>query len=86
VNDTTVIEREASSTFEVAPSRPAEASARGLHFYRIIRPNQQLQARADVAVQATTTHFHLTIEVEVRVNGALHFNRHWVESIARNHL
>ena len=86
VNDTTVIEREASSTFEVAPSRPSEASARGRHFYRIMRPNQQLQARADVGVQATTTHFHLTIEVEVRVNGALHFSKHWVESISRDYL
>ena len=86
VNDTTVIEREASSTFEVTPSRPSEASARGRHFYRIKRPNQQLQARADVGVQATTTHFHLTIEVEVRVNGALHFHKHWAESISRDYL
>jgi hypothetical protein len=49
-------------------------------------PNQLTEARADVAVQATTTHFHLTIEVEVRVNGALHFTKHWAESVPRQYL
>ena len=86
VNDTTIVEREASSTFDVTPSRPSGASARGRHLYRIVRPNQMTQARADVAVQAAETHFHVTIEVEVRVNGALHFIRHWTESVPRNHL
>jgi putative CocE/NonD family hydrolase len=86
VNDTTVVEREASSTFEVVPSRPSDASAKGWHIYRIVRPNQVTQARADLAVQATTTHFHLTIEVEVRVNGALHFTKHWVDSVPRHYV
>ena len=86
VNDTTVVEREASSTFDVAPPRPSDASAKGRHFYRIIRPNQGIESRADVAVQATETHFHLTIEVEVRVNGALHFTKSWVESVPRQYL
>jgi putative CocE/NonD family hydrolase len=86
VNDATLVEREASSTFDVSPSRPAEASARGRHIYRLVRPNQGIQARADVAVQATVAHLHLTIEVEVRVNGALHFTKHWVESVPRHYL
>jgi putative CocE/NonD family hydrolase len=86
VDDTTVVEQESSSAFDVAPSRPSDASARGCHYYRIIHPNQVTQARADLSVQATATHFHLTIEVEVRVNGALHFTKHWVDSVPRHFL
>jgi hypothetical protein len=86
VNDTTVIERAYSGTFDVAPARPADASAKAQHRYRMLRPNQATEGRADVAVQATATHFHLTIEVEVRVNGALHFTRRWAESVARQGL
>ena len=86
VNDTTVIERAYSGTFDVAPARPADASAKAQHRYRMLRPNQDTEGCADVAVQATATHFHLTIEVEVRVNGALHFTKHWVESVPRHYL
>lgn len=86
VDDTTVVERQASSTFDVAPARPWDASARGRHVYRIVRPNQVVQGRADLSVQATATHFHLAIEVEVRVNDALHFARHWVESVPRHYV
>jgi hypothetical protein len=84
VNDTTLIERSYTGTFDVAPARPADASARARHRYRMLRPNQATEGQADVAVQATATHFHLTIEVEVRVNGALHFTRRWVESVPRH--
>jgi hypothetical protein len=86
VNDTITIEREASSTFEVDPARPSDASAKGCHLYRIVRPNQEIQSKADLSVQATNTHFHLIIQVEVRVNGALHFTKHWAETVPRHYL
>jgi hypothetical protein len=54
--------------------------------FRISRPNHVTEARADVAVQATATHFHVTIELVVEVNGALHFTKHWAESVARHYL
>ena len=86
MHDTITIEQVASSTFDVDPARPADASAKGNHLYRIIRPNQDIQAQADLAVQATRTHFHLTIQVEVRVNGAVHFTKHWADTVPRHYL
>jgi hypothetical protein len=84
VNDTTVVERESWSNLDVNPFRPSDASARGKHVVRIVRPNHVTQSQADVAVQATATHFHIEIGLVVQVNGAQHFTKQWVESVPRN--
>jgi putative CocE/NonD family hydrolase len=81
---TTVVEQDSSSAFEVDPGRPSDASARGLHIFRLLRPNHEIRSSATVAVQATASHFHLTIDLEVRVNGAVHFAKHWLESLERH--
>jgi putative CocE/NonD family hydrolase len=86
VGDATVVERESSSSFDVNPRRPSDASARGRHIFRLVQPGSVTESRADVAVRATETHFHLAIELVVRVNGALHFKKHWVESVPRHYL
>jgi hypothetical protein len=51
--------------------------------FRMVRPNQVTESRANLAVQATATHFHLSIDLVVSVNDALHFSRHWAESVPR---
>ena len=86
VGATAVAERRSSSRSDVNPYDPSDAGARAEHVFRISRPNQMTEARADVAVQATATHFQVTIEVEVRVNSALHFTKRWAESVPRHYL
>lgn len=86
INDTIVLERESTSKFFVDPRNPAQAGATGRHIYCISRPHHQTQTRADVAVQATATHFHITIDLEVQVNHRPHFTRHWTESVPRQYL
>ena len=86
VSNTTVVERESSSSFDVNPHRPSDAGAQGRHIFRLVRPGSVTESRADVTVQATATHFHLAIELAVRVNGALHFTKHWAESVPRHYL
>ena len=83
VNDTTVIRREFSDVCELDPKDPAHASARGRTVCRITRPNVVIDSQADVFIQSTETHFHVTMEVAVRVNAAPHFSRRWVESVPR---
>jgi putative CocE/NonD family hydrolase len=82
-HDTTLFERESNATFQVDPKDPAHANGQARHIFRIVRPNHQIQSQADVAVQATATHFQITIDLEVRLNEALHFTRHWAETIPR---
>ncbi len=83
VNPTTVVRRDYSMTAEVDRSDPATASARGRHVSTITRPNGVIQGSSDVAVQATATHFHVTIDLELQVNGKPHHTRSWTESIPR---
>ena len=83
VNPTTVVRRDYTMVAEVDPSDPATASARGRHVSTITRPNGVIEGSSDVAVQATATHFHVTIDLELQVNGKSHHTRSWTESIPR---
>ena len=60
-----VVRREYSMTAEVDRADPASASARGRHVSTITRPNGVTQGSSDVFVQATATHFHVTIGLEL---------------------
>jgi hypothetical protein len=79
----TVIEREFAAVCQVLPSDPAHASAHGWHVNRTVRANQTIQGRCDTVIQSTATHFHVTIDLEIRVNDAVHATRRWTESIER---
>jgi predicted acyl esterase len=79
----TVIEREFAAVCQVDPADPAHASAHGWHVNRTIRPNQTIQGRCDTVIQSTATHFHVTIDLELRVNDAVHATRRWTQSIPR---
>ena len=83
VNETTVVGREYLLTAQCDPADPASASAHGRHLSRIRRPNAVVEGRSDVLVQASATHFHVTIDLELSVNGAPHHSRRWVESVPR---
>ena len=83
INDTTVVDREYTYDGQVHPASPEAASAHGRHVTRIKRPNVETMGRSDVHVQASATHFHVTIDLELRVNGMPHLNRRWAESIPR---
>jgi putative CocE/NonD family hydrolase len=82
-SETTVMERESSSTFVVDPACPCDASARGSHVFRIEHPEQTIESHAEVTVQATATQFRLMIELAVWLNDELHFAKDWVETVAR---
>jgi hypothetical protein len=86
VGPSTVIEREFASVCAVDPADPAHASARGRHVCRVVRPSAVTQGRAETVIQATADHFHVTIDLEVRVNGSLHHQRRWAESVPRHWL
>ena len=78
-----LIQREFASYSQVDPRQPAAASVRGWHECRVARPNHVVQGRTDAHIQATATDFHVTLDLEVRVNGAVHFTRRWTDTIRR---
>ena len=79
----TVIEREFAAVCQVDPGDPAHASAHGWHVNRTVRANETIQGRCDTVIRSTATHFHVTIDLEVRVNDAPHAARRWVVTIPR---
>jgi putative CocE/NonD family hydrolase len=83
LNEHTVMQRRSSVRCEVDPRKPADASAYGQTMLAIVRSNQTIRGTSDVVVQASRTHFHVTINLEIRVNDAPHFSRRWVETIRR---
>ncbi len=83
VDDTTVIRREFSVVSQVDPRDPAHSSALGQSMNYIYRPNHVIRGNSDLMIQATATHFHLTIDLDVRINDAPHFQRRWAASVER---
>jgi hypothetical protein len=83
VDSRTVIERSWGSVSEVKPDDPAHASAHGWHVCRSVRPNQIIESRTDTVIQGTASDLHITIDLAVRVNGAIHATRRWTETVAR---
>ena len=79
----TPIEREFGCVCEVDPHDPARATARGWHVCRSGRAGSTIESRADVSIGSTATHFHVSIDLHVKVNGVAHFSRSWTESIRR---
>ncbi len=84
VNDATLVTREYELTSHVDADDPARASVVGRHTSTISRPGALTTATSLVTIQGTTSHFHVTIDLAVTVNGLPHHTRQWVESVPRN--
>jgi len=83
IDDSTVKEVAEALTAELDPRNPATASVRGEHTVRFCFPHSMLEASATSVIQATATHLHITIDLQVSQGGRTHFTKHWVDSVER---
>jgi len=83
IDDETAIRREWGSVSQVDPRDPGHANAHGWFKGTILRPNETISGRADTIIRSTPTHFHITIDLDVRINDRPHATRRWVESFPR---
>jgi len=83
VNATTTVQRTYDFSTHVDPDAPDQASAYGTHTSRITRPSEIVDAVSATTVRGTATHFHVTITVDVKVNGHEHFTNAWTQSFPR---
>jgi hypothetical protein len=81
--DGTDIEREFGVVCEVDPADPAHAVGRGRHRCRSTREGSTAESRAEVVIASDETDFHVTIELEVTIDGAVAATRSWDERIPR---
>ena len=63
---------------------PANVSAVGQHLRRIERHDGVTRVDACCTLSSTAGTFHLTIDLQVTINGLSHFQRRWVRDFARN--
>jgi putative CocE/NonD family hydrolase len=83
VSSQLAIESERLLEVWASEENPADVSAVGKHLRRIVRQDGVTRVDAVCSLRSTETVFHLTIQLEVRVNGMQHFQRHWTRSFAR---
>lgn len=77
------IERDAGCVCELDPARPGSATARGWHHATNDRDGHRAEGRADVAVAADPDAFHVTIDLEIAIDGVVEATRRWDERIPR---
>jgi uncharacterized protein len=79
----TTIARDCGCVCEVDPAEPSRVRAHGWHECRSTHEGRTTAARADVVVASTADAFDVTIDLEVKVDGAVEATRRWVESVPR---
>jgi hypothetical protein len=62
---------------------PAHAQLINVVTYRLSDQGYETDIHATGTIRATATHFHLDIELQVKLNGNLFFHKSWLETIAR---
>lgn len=63
---------------------PARASIRGENQVALRWPNRTITTRARGQIESTETDFHVTIQLDVTMDGFPHFNKRWVRTIPRH--
>ena len=84
IDATTVVSREHELRTHVDADNPARATAYGRHSSTIRRPGSETTAISTIMIEGSKSQFHVTINLEIRVNGLQHHTRQWVQSIPRN--
>lgn len=83
IDATTSVHRDFDLETVVDADRPARATAYGRHSSTIRRTGYVTRAISTVLLEGTETHFHLTINLEVKVNDMQHHARQWTASVPR---
>ena len=62
---------------------PADTTAIGQHFRTITRTDSVINVDTSANVRSTQDAIHVSIDLDVRINGLPHHQRRWVESFKR---
>jgi hypothetical protein len=82
-NPNTELTNEARLEVWASNRNPADVVATGKHHRRIVRADGVTTVDTSCRVRSTDTAFHVTIDIDITVNGAPHFQRHWTRSFPR---
>jgi hypothetical protein len=83
VNPNTEITSDAQLEVWASNRNPADVVATGKHHRRIVRADGVTTVDTLCRLQSTETAFHVTVDLDVTVNGFRHFQRRWVRTFHR---
>ena len=75
--------REARMRSYVSLRDPADVGITGYQRMRRLTPDMDVDVRARMHMRSTVDAFHLTVELDVQVDGLSHFTRRWLKSVPR---
>jgi putative CocE/NonD family hydrolase len=77
------IENESRMRGYVSVRDPADVGISGYQRKRRLTPDMEVDVQARMQLRSTVDAFHLTVDLEVNLDGLRHFNRRWVKSVPR---
>lgn len=102
LNDTVALRTRRRSTLRVVPEieiakkedyelrasnrDPANVTSIGHHRWRIAEPQRETEIDACCHMQSTLDAFHVTVDLEIEINGVKHHQQRWMQSFSRDHL
>jgi hypothetical protein len=84
VDDYAVHETHAEATAAVYERDPARASVTGAQLVRCRWPGRTIELRSRGQIESDATTLHVTLHVEITIDGMPHFGRRWLASFPRN--
>jgi hypothetical protein len=75
--------REARMRSYVSLRDPADVGITGYQRMRRLTPDMDMDVQARMHMRSTVDAFHLTVELDVKVDGLSHFTRRWLKSAPR---
>jgi len=78
------VTRDSEAVAIVSERDPARASVRGRQHVTLHWPDRDIEARARGQIESTKDAFHVTIHLDLTMDGAPHFSRRWVRSFPRH--
>jgi predicted acyl esterase len=79
----TVVTSEHRTEMTVSPSDPSAAKAVGWDRKTVSRPGLEVECIASAELQSTACEFHLTLDLDVALNGSPYWRRRWNRAIPR---
>ena len=86
VGDDVAFSRGSDMTAIASERDPAHATVRGLSWVTLHWPDRTIDTRARGQIESSAGAFHVTIQLDITMDGLPHFNKRWVRSIPRHQL
>jgi hypothetical protein len=83
LNEGREIEQERDVTCMVSEQNPARASVRGLSRTTLTWTDRVIETQARGQIESTANAFHVTIQLDITMDGLPHFNKRWVRTFPR---